>query len=111
MPYVSRDEDGHISGIADKSAPHAREFLPNDHPEVLRYLRGASPQAMRATLSDSDTDMARITEDILDVLISRNMINFTDLPVEAQRKLVARQRIRRNLSALSNLVTDDDDII
>lgn len=111
MPYVSRDEKGQITGISDRSAPHAREFLPNDDPEVLRYLRGANPTAMRATLSESDTEMARITEDLIDVLISRNMLNFTDLPHEAQRKLMTRQRLRRNLSALSNLVSDEDDII
>ena len=29
---------------------------------------------------------------------------------QAQKKLVARQKIRRNLSALSNLVSDSDDI-
>ncbi|MCR9221541.1 MAG: hypothetical protein NXI21_15055 [Alphaproteobacteria bacterium] len=111
MPYVSRDEKGQITGIADKSAPHAREFLPRDHPEVVRYLRGASPQAMRDTLSESDLEMARITEDLIDVLIGRNMLNFTDLPIEAQRKLMARQRLRRNLTALTNLVTDEDDVI
>jgi hypothetical protein len=111
MPYVSRDEDGKIIGISEKSTPSGREFMPNDNPEVLRYLRGANPSAMRATLDQSDTDMARITEDILDVLIGRNMLNFTDLPIQAQRKLMARQKIRRNLSALSNLVADEDDII
>ena len=111
MPYVTRDENGQIIGISDKSSPNAREFLPNDNPDVVRYLRGANPSAMRATLNESDTDMARITEDILDVLISRNMINFTDLPIQAQRKLMDRQKIRRNLSALSNLVADEDDII
>jgi hypothetical protein len=111
MPYVSRDENGKVTGISDKSTPNAREFLPNDNPEVLRYLRGANPKAMRETLNESDTEMARITEDIIDVLISRNMLNFTDLPIQAQRKLMARQKLRRNLSALSNLVADEDDII
>ena len=111
MPYVSRDDNGQVTGISDRAVPHAREFLPNDHPEVLRYLRGADPQAMRETLYESDRDMSRVTEDLVDALIARNVINFTDLPQEAQRKLMARQKIRRNLSALSNLVADEDDIL
>ena len=59
----------------------------------------------------TDTEMARITEDLIDVLVSRNILNFTDFPVEAQKKLMARQKLRKSLSALSNLVTDEDDII
>lgn len=111
MPYVARDENRRIIGITDKPQPNAKEFLPNDHPEVLRYLRGANPTVMRDRLSKTDTDMSRITEDVVDVLIQRNILNFTDLPVEAQKKLMTRQKLRRNLSALSNLVTDDDDIL
>lgn len=110
MPYVSRDEDGKVIGINDRSSPVAREYLPSEHPEVIDFLQGASPDAMLERLNITDAEMARITEDLVDVLIARNVINFTDLPVQAQRKLVARQKLRRNLSALSNLVSDADDI-
>lgn len=111
MPYVARDQYGKITGISDKQNASAREFLPNDHPEVIQYLQGASPDKIRDRLDSSDTDMARISEDLIDVLISRNILNFTDLPLGAQKKLIARQKIRRNLTALSNLVTDEDDIL
>lgn len=111
MPYISRDEEGRINGIGDRPAAHAKEFLPNDHPEVIQYLRGASPDSMMDRLSATDLEMARIAEDLIDVLVSRNILNFTDFPVEAQRKLMARQKLRKSLSALSNLVADDDDIL
>lgn len=111
LPYVMRTESGAISGISDRPSAEAKEHLPSDHPEVLSYLKEASPSAMKERLSRTDTDMARITEDLIDVLIARNILNFTDLPLQAQRKLVGRQKLRRNLSALSNLVSDEDDII
>ena len=111
MPYIARDDEGRINGIGDRPAPHAEEFLPNDHPEVLRYLRSVSPGAMMERLNATDTKMARIAEDLIDVLVSRNILNFTDFPIEAQKKLLARQKLRTSLSALSNLVTDGDDII
>lgn len=110
MPYVSRDENGRINGISERQSRTAAEFLPSNDPDVQAFVRGASPDTMRQRLSGTDTEMARITEDLIDVLITRNIINFTDLPVQAQKKLVARQKIRRNLSALSNLVADSDDI-
>ncbi len=111
MPYVSRDQNGRINGISERQTKAASEFLPPTDAEVQGFLRGASPDTMRQRLLGTDTEMARITEDLIDVLISRNIINFTDLPVQAQKKLVARQKIRRNLSALSNLVMDNDNII
>jgi hypothetical protein len=110
MPYVSRDENGRITGISERQSRTTAEFLPSNDPDVQAFVRGASPDTMRQRLSGTDTEMARITEDLIDVLITRNIINFTDLPVQAQKKLVARQKIRRNLSALSNLVSDSDDI-
>ena len=111
MPYVTRDENNSIIGISDRQTPDAREFLPNTDPEVMQYLRGAGPDSMRDHLSRTDLDMSRITEDLIDVLIQRNILNFTDFPVEAQKKLMARQRLRSNLSALTSPVQDEDDII
>lgn len=111
MPYVARDESGKIIGISERATDTITERLSGDHPEVIAFLNGASPDTMRMRLQGTDTEMARITEDLVDVLISRNIINFTDLPIKAQKKLVARQKLRRNLSALANLVSDADDII
>lgn len=111
MPYVTRDEKGRITGLNERPSGAADEFLSADSPEIQEYLRGAGPLSVRQQLTGSDLEMARITEDLIDVLIGRNVINFTDLPKQAQRKLVARQKLRRNLSALSNLVSDEDNII
>lgn len=111
MPYVSRDTSGRIIGISDRPGPGATENLPASHPDVMRYMEGLTPDNMRQRLNQSDLEMARIAEDLIDVLIARNILNFTDLPREAQRKLIARQKLRRNLSALSTLVNQDDDIL
>lgn len=111
MPYVSRNSDGNVIAISDRPTGVAQELLPADHPEVMGYLKKSSPNTMIHKLSRTDTEMARITEDLIDVMISKNIINFTDLPLQAQRKLVGRQHMRRNLSALSNLVSDEDDIL
>jgi hypothetical protein len=41
-----------------------------------------------------DADFVRVLEDVIDTLIARNVINITDLPVEAQAKLFARKSFR-----------------
>ena len=53
--------------------------------------------------------MARVVEDLIDVLIAKNLINFTDFPPEAQKKMLRRQNLRRTLSPLIDLVGDEDD--
>jgi len=40
------------------------------------------------------TTAIRVLEDLVDVLVARNVINITDLPSEAQHKLFARKNFR-----------------
>ena len=54
--------------------------------------------------------MVRITEDLINLLIGRNIINFTDFPEMAQEKLINRRALRNNISALTNLVGDKENI-
>ena len=48
-------------------------------------------------LSESDVGLARVLEDVIDVLITRGVIQFTDLPEAAQSKLLERRETRANL--------------
>ena len=111
MPYVARNAQGRIMGVYDRPTPAAKELLRPDNPELRNFLKGAGARQAREKLLESDIEMARITEDLIDVLIAKNVINFTDFPEQAQRKLIARRRLRSNLSTLTNLVSDSDDII
>ena len=49
-----------------------------------------------------DADFIRVLEDLIDVLIQRKVINVTDLPTDARRKLYSRKG-RRHASPLSAL--------
>ncbi len=111
MPFVSRNAQGAITGVFGRSTPIAHEELDTSHPELRAFLQGPGARHVRNKLSASDTDMSRIVEDVIEVLITKNIINFTDFPREAQQKLLHRRDLRRNLSTLTNLVGDEDDII
>lgn len=111
MPYVTRNEQGAITSVSEYQTAFESEQLPYGHPEVRAYMEENPPGDVHGALNKSDTEMARIIEDLIDVLVSKNIINFTDLPLPAQRKLVGRQKLRHNLSALTNLVSDQDDIL
>ena len=61
MPYVARDASGKITGISERPTDTITERLSGDHPDVIAFLKGASPDTMRMRLQGSDTEMARIT--------------------------------------------------
>ena len=72
----------------------------------VRHIDGTALRQLDA----SDLEMVRITEDLIDLLIGRNIINFTDFPGMAQAKLINRRALRSNISALTNLVGDEENI-
>lgn len=90
MPYVLRDAHGQIDRVHRDPVAGA-EFLPPEHPE-LRQLLGGS--ARGASFAHLDTGLIRVLEDLVDVLVSNNVICITDLPAEAQQKLFERKNFR-----------------
>ncbi|WP_342618638.1 hypothetical protein [Rhodoferax sp. GW822-FHT02A01] len=69
------------------------------------------PEAQQAEelLSQSDTAIARVLEDLIDVLITRGVIQFTDLPEAAQDKLLSRRQTRARLKDSLQLLPGDGD--
>ncbi len=97
MPFVVRDAEGKIIAVYEASADAASEEVAADDPQVVDFL-----------LRDTDADMARITEDLIETLIEKNAIMLTDLPRSAQEKLMTRRRLRDRMSALVGLIHEDD---
>lgn len=89
MPYALRRPDGTLLSLHREPMPGA-EFLPPDHPEVVGFLGGKDPGGF----AKLDADLIRVIEDLVDTLISRQVIRLTDLPLEAQDKLFARKSFR-----------------
>ncbi|BDI03132.1 hypothetical protein [Sphaerotilus microaerophilus] len=90
MPHVLRNPHGQIDSVHREPVPGA-QWLPPDHPD-LQQLLGDSPA--EAGFASLDAGLIRVLEDLVDVLVARNVINITDLPAEAQHKLFARKNFR-----------------
>ncbi len=60
-------------------------------------------------LSETDADLARVTEDLIDILLKRGVIQFTDLPSAVQAKLLQRRQTRADFSQHLKLLSDDGD--
>lgn len=76
-------------------------------PDPLRDRPEASDAGQRQ-LETTDASVARITEDLIDILINRGVIHFTDFPPAAQAKLLQRRQTRATLSKRLQLLDDGD---
>ncbi len=94
MPYVSRNASGQINALHRSAGPGAGEYLQPTDPEVQRFLGVDEPPRRGSEFAPLDEDFVRVLEDLLDTLISRGVINITDLPAPAQAKLFARKSFR-----------------
>lgn len=63
------------------------------------------------SLADSDAGLARVTEDLIDILITRGLIQFTDFPPAAQAKLLQRRQTREMIASRLKLLDDGDGVI
>ena len=108
MPFIRRNAHGAIDSLHRRDEGEI-EFLPDDHPDVRAFL-GAAP-AKGDAFASLDADFIRVIEDVIDTLISKNVINITDLPIEAQTKLFGRKRFRERASGDALQLFGDDEPI
>ena len=59
----------------------------------------------------SDLKLIRVIEDVIDLLIAKNVICITELPPPVQTKLMERRSLRQSLNALKLFGDDDQGII
>ncbi|SFN25030.1 hypothetical protein SAMN05660284_01022 [Formivibrio citricus] len=107
MPYVRRNSEGQITALFHHSEPDAQEFLPQHSPEIARFLGVPADSRLFTGL---DEELIRVVEDLIDVLITKNILRLTDLPLPAQEKLLSRKRLRQELAQpQSTSFLDSDD--
>ncbi len=114
MPFVQRNQSGEIISLKKENDELHQEFLSPTHAEIVRFLTNPSSEdkdSSKATLSESDQDFARATEDLINLLIEKNVILFTELPIEVQAKMAGREKLRSNLNNSPYNFLDDSESI
>jgi hypothetical protein len=97
MLYAIRNTEGRIISLSETPQTGA-EVVDIKNKEVLDFLSINDEEfSAEEFLEQSDTSVARIFEDLIDVLIGKNIIMFTDLPEMAQQKLLSR-KLARNIN-------------
>ncbi len=109
MPYIQRNAEGNICAVSQEPQPGFDESVDKGNAELLDFLDRLNP-SMR-DLSASDLDFVRVVEDVIELMIEKNLIRFTDLPAPAQEKMMKRRKLRIDLKGNSfDLFNDDEDM-
>ena len=120
MPYVTRNAAGFISAIFLNAKPSARELIAADHPDVLVFLGQENPKIgvgkngvdkSLDKLTLSDIAFIRVLEDVIDLLIEKKLLAFTDLPEKAREKILSRKDVRGRLAGSNDLVVPEDRLL
>lgn len=111
MPYVQRSPTGEIIALFKEPLDSDSEFLTATDPEIISFTESeeSTGEASLHALEESDRDLARVTEDLISLLVTKNMILFTELPPIVQKKLLAREKLRSTLQDKSEDFLDDSE--
>lgn len=91
MPYVQRNAAGKIESVHRQPQPHATEFLAAGDPQLLAFFDGSGEAE---SFEGLDAQFVRVAEDLVEVLLAKNLIAITDLPPQAQAKYLNRRVYR-----------------
>lgn len=106
--YIKRNSMGELIAISKEPNAGFAEILEDDAPELLAFLREAKT-AHQLALEQSDQPMARVMEDVVNLLVEQGVIRFTDLPDAAQHKLLNRRELRGKRQGIK-LLDDGDNL-
>lgn len=108
MAYVLKNVQGEVVAVSATENLGADWILVDDSSKAyLDFLERSL--AKSDPFRESDIHLARVLEDLITLLVERNMIRFTDLPVPAQKRLNDRQSLRKK-TQLSSLLDDNGNI-
>jgi len=94
MPFIERDASGTIVAIYRENKGD-EEYLAHDDAEVMAFLAESDPFFVRRKqLSETDFQLIRSIEDVIQLLIDKEVIDPGDLPEPVQQLLDRRQMLR-----------------
>lgn len=109
MAYILKNDQGDIIATSPDIQPGANWVaIDNDDAEYVAFLEHTMQNI--SAFRESDIQLVRVLEDLITVLIDKDVIRFTDLPAPAQQRLNKRETMRKTTS-LSELMQDSDDFM
>ncbi|MCH7865472.1 MAG: hypothetical protein IIC56_09710 [Proteobacteria bacterium] len=107
MPFVHKDANGKIIAVYTEPVEGGVEVGPSD-PALIDFIQQNIPTTDTGEdWTRSDRGLTRVIEDLIDVLIEKKVVLFTDFPEGAQKKLLERRGRRKEFDLVEDLFGDD----
>ncbi len=98
MFYAERDQEGLIIAIRTNPDGKNVDTDPLSELELEEFLASEfGKDSYELLLRAADKKMIRLLDDLVEILVRKNIIMLTDLPDEAREKLGNRQAVRRRM--------------
>ena len=109
MLYALRDEKGQIIAVSEKRVSDNWETIDLEDDAVSAFLQ-RNPIAGQKLMQAADADFIRVLEDVIDLLIDKDIIQFTELPDPVQIKLLNRRKYREGIRDYrTKLISGEDE--
>jgi hypothetical protein len=102
MLYIQRDAEQNVQAIFLTPQPDASEVAALDSADVREFL-ARGEQSNRESFLSSDLDLIRVIEDLIQILLQKNLVAITDFPPSVVIKLINRQVIREQIQGVSGM--------
>ena len=111
MIYIERNPSGDVENIHFAPGENLEPISLHD-PKLKAFIEQAenSDEIIQKVLNRLDLDMVRVIEDVIDILIDKNVMLFTDLPDPVQNKILFKKSIR-NLSKKESSIIEDEELL
>lgn len=111
MLYIQRDTRGQLIRVEEAPFAEMSGELTSTDDEILAWRNQPGMASSLLQLRQSDQEMIRVLEDLIQVLMSKGVVRLTDLPSAAQEKLMSRSQAREVLGGVSGLLGEEDGVI
>ena len=112
MLFALKDEKQSIIAISERKLTDDWESIELED-EALHAFLQKNPAIGNKVMQAADADFIRVLEDVIDLLVDKQIIQFTELPNPVQTKLLNRRRYReemRGQSDTTQLLDGDEEI-
>ena len=104
MIYVKRDETGRVIAVSQEAMEGFEQTDESAASEINEVLASATDSLFQ----NSDLEFIRVLDDVIDILIAKNLLLFTELPEAVQEKYTQRTQMRERRRESLHLLEDEE---
>lgn len=108
MIYIKRNPNNEIEDLQFSSQPgYTQSSL--FEPEIKAFLENTqNDELIKKVLTNLDLEMVRVIEDMVNLMVEKGLILFTDLPEPVQNKLLFKRSLRKSLNPEHSLIDEEE---